>query len=102
VDQSRSTPSNAYGLEQPTLADARNAVYRVFPGAQGDDRWPALLATAGLAGNETDLEAVQRLVRAMTASRQAVIALCARSLNVRVAAYRHLSATHELVSGAHQ
>lgn len=62
---------------------------RVLP-TMWEREWPRLLADAGLDGTETDPGALERLLHAMGRCGDPVVALCARSLSIRLA-------THTLV-----
>ena len=88
----------AYGLAAVVVADARQALGRVL-GDRADEEWSLLSDRAGVTGAETDPEAVDRVIRAMQAWPDPVVALCGRSLLIRVSSHRHLSATQDLVRG---
>jgi hypothetical protein len=81
-----------YGLEQPTLADARAALGRLY-GPHTGDVWHSLLARTGLSGTETDLVSFDRLVNSMNTA-EPITRLCGRSLGIRAAAHRRLAAAH--------
>ena len=81
-----------YELEQPTLAEARAALQRLY-GPHTGDIWQNLLARTGLLGTETDPVSFDRLVTAMN-SADPITRLCGRSLGIRAAAHRRLAAAH--------
>lgn len=79
-----------YDLDQPTLETARAALGRLY-GPHATDVWRTLLFSAGLAGDETDLDSFERLVACMSAA-EPITRLCGRSLAVRSGTYKRLSA----------
>jgi hypothetical protein len=83
-----------YGLRRPTMSDAREAMYRVH-GHTGRSAWERLLQAAGLTGNETGDDALQRLVTAM-AGLDPVSRLCAQALRIRLSSHTNLSAAHTM------
>ena len=89
-------PTGAYGLAEPTVADARASIVQVH-GAAAAAAWADLLTAAGLTGTEEGRPAVERLVAAMPASPDAVTGLCARALRLRLTTFDRLSAVHALV-----
>lgn len=78
-----------YGLTRPTMGDALIAVRRAH-GVRAGDVWSTVLADAGLMGDETDDDALRRILHAMQ-SLDPVTAVIVRSLRVRIAAYAHLA-----------
>jgi hypothetical protein len=89
-----------YGLARPTMADAAIAVRRAF-GPRAADMWGSLLAAAGLAGDEADDAALDRMLDAMPLL-DPVCAVLARGMRVRTATYDHLAAAQAPARGAHQ
>jgi hypothetical protein len=83
-----------YGLERPVVSDARAAVHRVH-GADGPAVWQVVTREAGVAGNEVDVESLERTLRAMTAA-DPVSRLCAHALRIRLSAHSHLAGVHHL------
>ncbi|MEU8819308.1 hypothetical protein [Actinoplanes sp. NPDC048796] len=83
-----------YGLHQPTLADAQQAVHRVH-GPDGSAVWADLLASCRLSGRETDGPALARLIEAMIVA-DPVTQLCGQALRIRVATHEHLSAAYTI------
>jgi hypothetical protein len=79
-----------YGLARPTVADALTSVRRAF-GPRAGDVWNTALTAAGLAGDETDDAALERLLTAMPPV-DPVCAVIARGLRVRIATYARLAA----------
>jgi len=60
--------------------------------------WAGLLRSAGLDGTPPHGDdAVERVVAAMKASGDPVIALCARAVTIRLSSYEHLTAAAEIV-----
>jgi len=92
------TPENStaspYGLNRPTMADAREAMHRVH-GHTGRSSWERLLHAAGLSGTETGDDALDRLLTAM-AGLDPVSRLCAQALRIRLSSHLHLSAAHAM------
>lgn len=78
-----------YDLEQPTLAEARAALERLY-GPHTGDIWQSLLARTGLQGTETDPVSFDRLVNCMNTA-EPITRLCGRSLGIRAAAHRRLA-----------
>ncbi|WP_432570977.1 hypothetical protein [Kineococcus sp. SYSU DK005] len=91
--------SGAYGLQLPTVQDARSSVERVH-GARAAEVWTRLLADAGLHGREHDRGSLERLLQAMTGSGEPVTALCARALRIRLTSYDRLSTASTIVHGS--
>jgi hypothetical protein len=87
-----------YDLSRPDLAEAREAVRRLYRGA-ADELWNNLLHESGLRGDETDDASFQRLIATMLAA-DPVIALCGRSLAIRATTFTRLSAAHDLIRSA--
>ncbi len=81
----------AYGLAEPRVQDAREALGRIFRD-DAAELWERLLLSAGLTGAEGDRASLERVLAAMNAVGDPVVALSARALAVRLAAYDHLSA----------
>lgn len=90
---SRTVPPCAcrHALKCPTLAAARAAVMRILP-TLCEAEWPRLQSAARLTGDETDPRSLARLLQVMGASGHPVLALCARSLSIRLATYSLLDA----------
>ncbi|MFI5497187.1 hypothetical protein [Actinoplanes sp. NPDC051859] len=91
-------PAQAYRLQRPDIAEARTALRQLY-GHRTDDLWRTLLTRAGLSGYETDEASLTRLLTAMTDT-DPVMALCARSLTIRMNAHTHLTAAHTLIRDA--
>jgi hypothetical protein len=91
-------PNGRYQIRPPTIADAHEALARLH-GADFAGTWSGLLATAGLTGRETGAEALDRLLAA-TRTADPVTSLYGRSLAIRVAAHRHLSAALNIIQSA--
>jgi hypothetical protein len=79
-----------YGLVRPAMGDALVAVSRAH-GPNAVTVWGQLLAAAGLAGHESDDNALHRMIEAMAAA-DPVLQVCARSLRIRLTAYTQLAA----------
>ncbi|MGX6600709.1 hypothetical protein ACWKSP_01030 [Micromonosporaceae bacterium Da 78-11] len=77
-------------LARPTLDDAHTALQRLY-GPHSEDIWRNLLSRAGLTGVEDDSTSFDRLVSCMNTA-EPITRLCGRSLAVRAAAYKHLTA----------
>ena len=97
-DSINAKPNGGCQIPRPTVADAHQVLTRLhgpaFPGI-----WANLLATAALNGRETDADALDRLLAA-TRTADPVTSLYGRSLAIRVAAHRHLTAAHNIVRSA--
>jgi hypothetical protein len=97
-DSINAKPNGGYQIPRPTIADAHQVLTRLhgtdFPGI-----WANLLATAALNGRETDAAALDRLLTA-TRTADPVTSLYGRSLAIRVAAHRHLTAAHSIIRSA--
>ena len=87
-----------YGLPRPDLAEAAAAVRRVC-GHDADRAWQQLLKSAGLTGDETDADSMNRLLTAMRAGTP-VLAMCAKALAIRSETYDRLTAAHDLIRSA--
>jgi hypothetical protein len=87
-----------YDLTRPDLAEAREALQRLYRTA-ADELWSELLRKSGLRGDETDDASLQRLIATMLAA-EPVIALCGRSLAIRANTFAGLSAAHQLIRSA--
>ncbi|GAA0559214.1 hypothetical protein GCM10010172_47830 [Paractinoplanes ferrugineus] len=81
-----------YGLHPPTVADAHDALHRVH-GADGPRIWAALLAGAGVTGQEPD--ALDRLLPVLDRADE-VTQLCAQALRIRLTSYTCLAAAHSM------
>ncbi|AEV85115.1 hypothetical protein ACWT_4091 [Actinoplanes sp. SE50] len=88
------TAPGSYGLQRPTMADAREAMLRVH-GHTGRSTWERLLQAAGMSGEESGDDALHRLLTAM-AGLDPVSRLCAQALNIRLSSHTHLSAAHTM------
>jgi hypothetical protein len=88
------SPAAPYGLRRPTVADARQAVYRVH-GDTAPAIWRSLLSGSRLSGDEEDTASLTRLIETMTAA-DPVTKLCAEALRIRLASHTHLSAAHAI------
>jgi hypothetical protein len=96
------TPSSSrlaaadYGLARPELADARAAVQRIDP-VNAEQRWQQIVADArAFAPGAPTLADV---IDAMKLNPHPVIALCARSQEIRLAAFRALTDRGLTVNG---
>jgi hypothetical protein len=98
VSRQHGTSEEPYGVRRPDLAEAREALRRLY-GADAGTIWADLMSRTGLTGNETDPAALTRLIEAMTAA-DPILSLCARSLHIRQATHTHLSAAHQLITDA--
>lgn len=83
-----------YGLDQPTMHDAREAVHRVH-GADGASVWAQLLLATGVQAGDHGEAALRTLLDAM-ARRDPVSRLCAQALLIRLSSHAHLTAAHAL------
>jgi hypothetical protein len=88
------SPATPYGLRLPTVADARQAVYRVH-GDSATAIWSSLLGGCRLSGDEEDTGSLARLIDAMIAG-DPVTRLCGEALRIRLASHTHLSAAHAI------
>ncbi|MDG6109282.1 hypothetical protein Daura_26385 [Dactylosporangium aurantiacum] len=88
-----------YGLRPPSVTEARASLYAVF-GAQTDEIWQRLTHRAGMPSTGGDDAALPRLMEAMRADHDPVVALCAQSLHIRLSTYQHLTAAHETIRSA--
>jgi hypothetical protein len=97
-DSIAAEPNGRYQIPRPTLADANEVLARVH-GTDFPKIWSNLLAAAGLNGREADAAALDRLLAAMRTA-DPVTSLCGRSLAIRVATHRHLTAAHGIINSA--
>ena len=81
-----------YRLARPTLPEARAALHGLY-GPHTADIWQNLLFSAGLTGAETTPGSLDRLLAVMQTA-DPITRLCARGLQVRVAAYEQLARAH--------
>ncbi|SNY03756.1 hypothetical protein [Paractinoplanes atraurantiacus] len=81
-----------YQLARPTLQEAHCALHGMY-GPHTEDIWRTLLFTAGLSGEESSAAALDRVLAVM-ATAEPLIRLCARSLQVRIAAHDQLARAH--------
>ncbi|MFI1996956.1 hypothetical protein [Actinoplanes sp. NPDC020271] len=88
------TDSRPYGLQRPTVQDARDALHRVH-GPGGPAVWAGLLTAAGIKAGDTSDSAVLHIVEAM-AQLDPVSRLCAQALRIRLSSHTHLGAAHTL------
>ena len=93
----------AYGLAMPTVAEVHEALIRVFA-YEGDDVWQRLCRVCGLDDRSPSADALPRsadalprLLAVMATDPDPVIALCARSIRIRLAAFEHLAAAHAVI-----
>jgi hypothetical protein len=82
-----------YGLERPTMDDARATIHRVHAG-DGPQVWSRLLKTAGLTGNEAD--GLERMIAAMHDA-DPTSRLCALALRIRITSHTQLTAAAQLI-----
>lgn len=92
------TDGDPYHLNRPDIAEARDAVHRLY-GSDAPQLWATLLSRAGLTGRETDPGSLDRLLTVMVDA-DPVTALCARSLKIRTDTHTHLSTVHALIRAA--
>jgi hypothetical protein len=87
-----------YGLALATIADAYASVVRIF----GDDGtlWEDLLRSAGLSPSDSGRPALERIIAEMHKHSDPALALCAKSLEVRLSAFDHLSAARSAMKGS--
>ncbi|WP_067501081.1 hypothetical protein [Actinoplanes sp. TFC3] len=90
--------NDAYHMSRPDLAEAKAAVEKLY-GHRARDVWPGLLNRAGLSGHETDPAAIERLTEAMLGA-DPVLALCGRSLVIRLKSYEYLRAAATVIAEA--
>lgn len=83
-----------YGLQRPTMNDAREALLRVH-GIDGPAVWAQLLTAAGLSATSQKEENLPRLLEAM-ARLDPVSRLCSQAISIRLSSHTHLSAAHTL------
>jgi len=88
----------AYGLEEPTLADAQAALQRVHGAVGIAARWAEMLARAGVS-DQDDPHSLRRVVDAL-ASEGPVGALCAAALRIRITSFDQLSAVNNTLRSA--
>lgn len=88
------SPATPYGLRRPTVADARESLYRVH-GDAAPAVWAELLGACRLSGAEDDTGSLARLIEAMSAA-DPVTRLCGEALRIRLASHTHLSAAHAM------
>ena len=87
----------AYGLSLPTVEDLRQALERGYA-ADAARVWAQLLNSAGPPRtDEDDTEALRRMLAVMKKSQDPVVALCAKSMAIRLASFANLSAAHAAV-----
>ena len=84
--------STSYALIRPTVGDVLVAVHRAH-GPNAATVWAKMLKLSGLAGHETDDNALHRLLEAM-AGLDPVSRICARSMRVRLSTYERLAAAN--------
>ncbi|MEU8819340.1 hypothetical protein [Actinoplanes sp. NPDC048796] len=87
-----SPETGPYRLARPTLEEAHRALHGMY-GPHSEDIWRTLLFAAGLTGAETSAAALDRVLAVMTTA-EPLIRLCARGLQVRIAAYDQLARAH--------
>jgi hypothetical protein len=81
-----------YDLREPTEADARTSLQRVFGPERGEERWASACQTAGLAvGAVQGRDQLQRATQALSAQGGPAAAV-ARSVEIRMRTYARLSA----------
>ncbi|MBN2448159.1 MAG: hypothetical protein JXO22_15630 [Phycisphaerae bacterium] len=90
--------NDPYHMRRPDLPEAKAAVERLY-GQTSRTVWQGLLAKAVLTGHETAPEAVERLARTMMADDSA-LALCGRSLLIRLKTHEYLLAAAAAVTKA--
>lgn len=87
-----------YGLARPDLDEAHLALAEIYAEVT-DQRWHQLLRKADLTGRETDPESLDRLLEEMKDG-DPIIALCGRSLGIRVASFDAIATERELIGSA--
>jgi hypothetical protein len=88
-----------YDLREPTEADARASLQRVFGPARGEERWSEACRTAGLSagGVHTRVQLIQ-VVHAL-AAQGGPSAAVARSVEIRMRTYARLAANAAATAG---
>jgi hypothetical protein len=91
-----------YDLREPTEADARASLQRVFGPARGEERWSEACRTAGLSpgGVHTRVQLIQA-VQALAAQGGASASV-ARSVEIRMRTYVRLAANAAATAGGAQ
>jgi hypothetical protein len=80
-----------YDLGEPTEADARASLHRVFGPERGDERWSRACREAGLAAGRVGAGAeLQRAAQALAAQGGPAVAV-ARSIEIRMRTYARLA-----------
>lgn len=88
-----------YDLHEPTEADARASLQRVFGPARADDFWRQACRDAGLApGGVASAPQLARVVQALAAQGGPAAAV-ARSVEIRMRTYARLAATAATAGG---
>ena len=78
-----------YGLNRPTMDDARATVYRVH-GDRGPQMWSRTLTATDLGGHETDDDSLERLLVVLGAA-DPVSRLAAQALRIRLRSHTYLA-----------
>jgi hypothetical protein len=91
----------AYGLAMPTCRDVRDSLERIY-GPSGAAVWERLVRESGIDGHEQGPEALRRLLVAMEANDDPVVALCGTSMAIRLTSFDHLSAAHAAIRRSQQ
>jgi len=84
----------AFGLNRPTVVEARQAIERVY-GAGAGALWHDLAETASEGSRQP--VTVEGIVAAMQLSADGVVRLCAQAMHIRLRSYEHLAAASALV-----
>jgi hypothetical protein len=96
TSQAGAATESAVDMPRPSMADARAAVHRSH-GDAGALVWARLLHTCQLTGQETDDDALQQLLQAMTAL-DPVSRLCAHAIGIRLTAHTLTASTTRSVA----
>ncbi|HEY0015625.1 MAG TPA: hypothetical protein VGC13_04880 [Longimicrobium sp.] len=89
-----------YDLQEPTEADARASLQRVFGPERGEERWASACRDVGLAAGRVHGTAqLQRVAQALAAQGGPAAAV-ARSVEIRMRTYARLAASAATPGGA--
>lgn len=95
--------TGAYGLPMPTWRDVRDSLERIY-GAAGTAVWQRLAHEAGIVEHDHGRESsdqrrksLERMLTAMEADGDPVVALCGLAVAIRLVSYDHLSAVQAAI-----
>ncbi|MFN8074424.1 MAG: hypothetical protein U0Q15_03265 [Kineosporiaceae bacterium] len=101
VVQTRSQAADTagpYGLTRPTLADVRSSLERVLPDpGEATAVVASLLQQAGVRETDAGEQAFTAVLETMRNGTDPILALCARSLQIRRTTFEQLTAVHDIV-----